>query len=964
MSNYNHEILNFNDTWGFYRNDLNGAEKIDFDDSKFVNVTIPHTMRLEKNPAGGVKDVFQGIGWYRRYFTLDSKYNGKQIKVDFEGVMIDCEVFLNGEKLCEHNGGYMGFSVDITNKIKFNETNVLAVRVSSLDNPNTPPGKPLSDVDFHYYGGIYRNVYLRITDNLFITDAVEANEVASGGVFVTYPEVSNEKAIINVKTHINNSNEFDVNATVKTQIVDENDSVVARTESTERLTENSAKSFVHTLEVINPKLWHPDAPNLYKVVSEVYNNEKLTDAVNTMIGIRRIDMKPDGFYINGEKLFLRGANRHQCYAYIGDAAPDSMQIRDAMQLKENGFNSVRAAHYPQSPAFLDACDKLGLLVIECQPGWQIFTETETFYNYTIRDCREMIRRDRNHPSVFMWETSLNETHYSAEWAKDVTKTAHEEYPNDQMFTAADYGLQGEYYDVNYKTIDGDVDHNPEKTVFTREWGDMGGYRQWRRKDGEYFMLWQTETHQRFLNGGGYPDWGGMDAGERLAGYFMWSWNDYARGYNNNMLPSGCVEIDRTEKYLAYYLQSMLPSSKKPMVFIANRNNFISGRCVRVFSNCDTVKLYQNNTLIGELSRNDVGLELMDEPVKPNDKIGKYLKKRKAGNFVSFVPHILKKGGSPIFNFCLPYLKRGTLTAKAFVDGKEVASHIVRMPKTAKSIEIIPYTRGIIPVADGSDLIPVYFKVVDANGTLITDYRNEIHISVSGEGELVGYSVDRIKAEHQKPNAGVAFAFIRTTKNAGKIKITANSRNLNGEAVIETAEYSGQFVPNCEHKSWIGGVEKLENIKNDNNKNSNSKVAKKLTAKDIKTVIASCENEVNRGTDKLFDGETLIATGWLAKTNELPQSVTVEFKKPQDLTACSIYWEKDSSWYTYDLEVSENGDEWKNVFDKKEVGGQTIQAQTFSKCYENVKFTRITIRNVVSSSGTSRTGIAEIIFYTK
>lgn len=953
------KILNFNDNWGFCLGDIKGAEAVGFNDGSFAPVSVPHTMRLEKVPAGGAKDVYQGIGWYRRYFTLDSSFKGKQLKIDFEGVQIDCDVFLNGEKLLTHNGGYMGFTVDITDKVKFNENNVLAVRVSSVDNLDTPPGKPLANVDFHYYGGIYRNVYLRVTDNLFITDPLEADEIAGGGVFVTYPEVSREKAVVSVKTHVANKNNHDVNGVLKSSLIFDGE-VIATAETSVSLTADNSAHFEQSFTVNNPKLWCHDEPNLYTLKSEIIENGEAVDVKETTIGIRRIEMRPDGFYLNGEKLYLRGANRHQCYAYIGDGAPDSMQRRDARQLKENGFNSVRAAHYPQSPAFMDECDKLGLLVIVCQPGWQQFTETETFYNYTIRDCREMIRRDRNHPCVFLWETSLNETHYSAEWAKEITEVAHAEYPGDQFFTASDYGLQGEFFDVNYKIIDGE-DYDPNKTAFTREWGDRGGHHQFRRKDGERLMRLQVETHERYLNDGGYPDWSGLDSCERMAGYFMWSWNDYARGYNVNMLPSGCVEIDRSEKYLAYYLQSMLPGEKKPMIFIANRYKISSGRMIRVYSNCDTVKLYQNKKLIGELHRDDTPSNKKLRSIMVPFSFSTSLSDLLAGNHVDNVPNIIKKGGSPIYNFRLPFFKGGKLTAKAYINGKEVASHTVRAPGFASKIEIVPFLRDIVPVADGSDLIPVHFKVTDKNGALITGYRKKIHISVSGEGELVGEGVDRIGVEYQKPNAGVAFAFIKTTKNAGEIKISAELGKIKSTAVIKTAEYNGTFVPDGEHTSFAGSLADFENVPSIRTNIIEEKF-EKISPKNIKSITATCENEEGRGTDKLIDGDTLIGTGWLAKTNELPQSITFEFKKPQSMSACAINWEKDSSWYKFNFELSENGEDWQTVWNEKSVGGQERNIQKFPKEYKNIKFARITVLEVVSSSGTPRTGIAEVEFY--
>ncbi|WP_052446853.1 discoidin domain-containing protein [Candidatus Soleaferrea massiliensis] len=1066
-------ILNFNNNWGYYMGDLDGAEAVDFDDSEFANVTVPHTMRLEKKHAGNANSVYQGIGWYRRYFVVDASYEGKQINIDFEGVMTDSDIYLNGEKLYTRNGGYIGFSVDITDRVKFGETNVLAVRVSSLDNRDTPPGKPLSGLDFHYYGGIYRDVELRITDNLHITDALQADETASGGVFVTYPEVGKEQAVVNVKTHVANENEAAAEAVVRTSLVDAEGNTVAAAEDASRSIEaGGAHQFEQQLTVLNPKLWHPDTPNLYTVVSEVYNGANKVDEAETRMGIRRIEMKPDGCYLNGEKIYIRGANRHQSYAYVGDAASDSMQVRDAIQMKENGFNGVRATHYPQSPAFLDACDEIGLLVVECQPGWQNFTNTDTFYNLTLRDTREMIRRDRNHASVLMWETSLNETGYSAQWAEDATRIAHEEFPGDQMFTAADYGLKGEYYDVNYKIVDGGVDHNPNKTIFTREWGDWAGMDQVMRKDGEAAMLKQVNTHERFLNGDGYPDWGGLDACDRMAGYFMWSWNDYARGSQKNTLPSGNVEVDRSEKYLTYWLMSMQPARSPaygPMVYIASDYSASSSRTINVYSNCDSVRLYQNGSLVDELTREELA---------------------------STAPNIVKKGGSPIFKFELPSFVAGELTAEAILDGEVAATHAVKTPGTAKSVSIEVGDRGIAPVADGSDLIPVYLKVVDENGTVIPDYKGNIRIAVLGEGELVGKDMPRVGVEDQTPEAGVGYAFIRTTGNAGTIRIVATAEGVGSASKeIETVPYTGIFVEDGEHPAWTGGVEKFEkpelNYKNlaqgkdatasstqedrgnypanavDNDEGTkwcasggelpqwlkidlgkveeiagfnmiwengglvykynievsengtdwekvvdmdeNDKVngnetklvntrgryirlnisyagglwaclwefkvyaplgdeeeqlpGKLLDNAMIESAFASCESEPDRGPDKLFDGETLIGTGWLAATTEFPQSVTVAFKEAQNLTGSRIYWEKDSSWYTYDLEVSTNGKAWVKALDNMLVGGQALKPEAFSKVYEDVNYVRVTIRDVLSSSGQPRIGMSELMFYT-
>ncbi|MDR6882477.1 uncharacterized protein YjdB [Bacillus sp. 3255] len=1069
-------VYNFNSDWGFYRGDLVGAEAAQFDDSAFAAVTIPHTMRLEKKHANGANAVYAGIGWYRRYFAIDESYKGKTINIDFEGVMIDSDVYLNGEKIYTHNGGYIGYSVDVTNKVKYGQTNVLAVKVSSSDNPDTPPGKPLANLDFHYYGGIYRDVTLRITNKLHISDALQANKTASGGVFVTYPNVTSSSATVNVKTHVVNENQASANTRVLSKLVDKNGVVVAQDETAATsLSAGGDHQFTQNLTVANPQLWDTASPYLYSLVSEVYSDSGLVDTVTTKVGIRTIAYKPDGFYLNGNKIYLRGANRHQAFQNVGDAASNSMQVRDAMQIKADGFNAVRATHYPNDPAFLDAADEIGLLVIECQPGWQNFTNSTKFRELTIRDTREMVRRDRNRPSVILWETSLNETWVPEDWAQEATGAAHEEYPGNQIYTAADYGLRGSYYDVNYKVVDTNwktdpsqwTDFDSNKPFFTREWGDFEESSKALRKEGEAAQITQNLTRQKYLNGNGYSDWGGLDANDRIGGYFLWSWNDYIRGSTTKTLGSGTVDIDRYEKYGYYWLQSMQSARDPlygPMVFIASTYSSTSSRSVNVFSNADSVKLYQNNVLVKQITRTEAS---------------------------SSAPNIVKKGGSPIFTFNLNSFIPGELRAEAILDGQVVQTHTVRTPGQASQIEIEVRDRGVKPVADGSDLIPVYFKVVDANGTIVPNYSGKVNISVTGEGQLVGSGIARIGVEEQVVEGGIGFAFVRTSGTSGAIQINATSDGLvSGNEEVSTLPYQGQFVPDGQHTPWVGGVEKLESpvdsvqniavgkpitssseqsgnfavnavdddastkwtangsslpqwlqvdlgkdysltgfkmlwemkavaykyyievskdgvnwdkvIDRSANTTPNGaeetaladsrgryvrlKIVDKITdnywaslyefkvipADDqepgdmipndaIQVMNESTASEPERGTDKLRDGITTIGTGWLAKSTELPQSVTVKFNEPQTVVGSRIFWEKDSNWYTYDLEVSTNGQVWQKALTNLNVGGQTFTPKAFAKSYKNINYVRVTIKDIVAGGG-YRVGMAELILY--
>lgn len=942
------EIFNFNKDWGFYRGDLEGAWAEAFDDSAFARVTVPHSMRLEKKHNNTEKGVYKGIGWYRRYFTVEEAYQDKRVELHFEGVMTDSDVYLNGEKIYTRNGGYIGFTVDITEKVKFGEMNVLAVRVSNEDSPNTPPGKPDASLDFHYYGGIYRDVTLTITEKTHITDVLAADKTAGGGILLYYTDVSDESASLQVKTHVENANVKACTVIVK-QILKDADREIAAAVSEEKVLEAGENfQFSQEMEIREPELWSVDHPHLYHLVTEVYEDDTKVDEVITKTGVRTIAYKPDGFYLNGERIYLRGANRHQCYQNIGDAAPKSMQYRDALQIKQNGFNAVRATHYPQDKAFLDACDELGILVIECQPGWQNFTKTDIFYERTIRDTREMIRRDRNRPSVILWESSLNETRSPENWAQDAVNAAHEEYPGDQLFTAADYGYHGELYDVCYKVQDTQwsdnqdewEDYDPEKPFFTREWGDFEEESKALRKDGEAVNNLQIYTRQRYLNGNGYSDWGGLDASDRIGGYFLWSWNDYARGSIDFSLGSGTVDIDRYEKDCYYWFQSMLGTDNKeygPMVYISSAYTEQSSLKIPVFSNCESVKLYQNGTLVKELTREEAG---------------------------KAVPNIMRKGGSPIFEFELEEFIPGTLKAEGIENGQAVCRYEVKTPGQAVRLELEVRERGISPIADGSDLVPVYVKAVDVNGTIVPDYAGIVSWKVDGEGSLVGAGIPRIKVENQTLEGGIGFAFIRTSESAGTITVTVSADKLEGTAVeITTKECEDNFVPDGSHQTWSKSEAELETEAEMREAEAIGEEIPGSVIEDdvIASIEASEQSAEGRGTDKLRDGVTTIGTGWLSTSKEFPQSVTVEFKTPQTVSGSRIHWEKDSSWYTYDLEVSCDGENWEKVISDLTVGGQHFKPETFEHVQENVLKVRVVIKNI-EAGGDFHVGMAEWMLY--
>lgn len=939
-----------NTDWAFFRGDIKGGESAVLADSLWIPVSVPHIMQLERKHCGG-DVIYDGIGWYRRYFTISSAYKNKNIRVAFEGVMTSCKVYINGCETTENQGGYIGFVADITDKVNFDGNNVLAVRVSAEYDPLTPPGKPQEGLDFYYYSGIYRDVDLIISDKLHVTDPLEENEVAGGGVFVTYPEVTKERARVHVKTHVRNRYDMSRKGYLLTRLVDSNDREIVSKQIPFSLKAGTGIHLEQDLLIEKPSLWHPYNPCLYELKTEVRIDDKVVDEVSRKIGIRSIRYTTDdGFLINGEKLYMRGVNRHQAYPYVGDAASNSMQEREVIDMKQGGYNAVRAAHYPHDPAFLEACDKHGLLVIECIPGWQYFNTDTTFINRVYEVGSRMIRRDRNHASVVLWETALNETRYPKEIARKLYEIAHEEYPGDQMYTAGDYFGHTDLvdcYDVFYKQVsrfpkDGNVMSNyPEdqvvvKPLLTREWGDGAGEKpRVSITENEEEQVKQCNTRYEQLEGKGYFDWCMLDANERLGGHFLWSYNDYNRGSQETTMYCGVVDVNRAPKFSYYMMQSMRDKNvsqkglyEGPMVFIASRNTpperKDSVQEITVFSNCDAVKLYRNRQLVAVQTRLERAL------LRPN---------------------IVKKGGSPEFSFRLDGYEPGELMAEGISQGRVVTTHTVHTPGKPHHLEVFFRHNNIVPIADGSDMIPVYIRVCDENGTLVNNSADIITLSIDGEGDIIGGDIERIGVSRQQVEGGIGFAFIRTSKCPGDIIVKAEAEGLlGGTSTIKSLPYKGQLLPDGIHASFKGneedGVVERMNVKERKLLNLPVLLPQKVTA---------TSSHSSYPVTNLVDRDD--SSWWIADTDSLPQVVTLTFDTPVYIKASRILFQKDSSLYGHKVEVSSDGSGWTLVYEQECTGWEFKPVEL--NC-THVKYFRITINSV--SEG--RAGMGEVTLFGK
>jgi hypothetical protein len=406
------ETFNFNREWKFQLGDFTNATAAKFDDSKWDDANLPHSFSM---PYFAADRFYVGYGWYRKHFNVPEAWSGKRINLEFDGVFQVAEVFVNGQRVGEHKGGYTGFNFDITDAVKTGD-NVVAVRVNNIWDPRLAPRAG----EHTFSGGIYRDVWLVVTAPVHVTWY---------GTFVTTPQVSKESGTVNVKTEVVNHSNASKSVTVKTSVVDAKGKTVAGMEFTQTIAANETNYFDQTsAPVAHPKLWSPEHPNLYSVKTIVLDDGKTVDDYTSPLGFRWFEWTAEhGFFLNGEHYYIKGADAHQDHAGWGDAVADSGFYRDVQLIKDAGFDFIRGSHYPHAPAYAAACDQLGMLFWSenCFWGTGGFKDAnwscsayptnpadDADFEASVKaSLRDMIRIHRNHPSIIVW-SMCNEPFFS------------------------------------------------------------------------------------------------------------------------------------------------------------------------------------------------------------------------------------------------------------------------------------------------------------------------------------------------------------------------------------------------------------------------------------------------------------------------------------------------------------------------------------------------------------------------
>ncbi len=758
----------FNQNWKFSKGDFKDAPSDAFNDSRWRDINLPHDWSVEGplSPSLASANGYLpgGIAWYRKSFELDQNDLLKRIYIYFEGVYRDGEVYINGKSLGMRPEGYISYMYDLTPFIKTGK-NIIAVRVDH---------SKYNDTRWYSGSGIYRDVYL-----------VKANAVHidQWGVYITTPEVSEKKSVIKATISVVNKSSKDENVIVVNELIDKNNKIINKISSKLCIKANSKSDVTGLLKINNPGLWSVDTPNLYYVRTIIKNKNEVIDQTTTTIGIRSLSFDPDnGFSLNGKNMKVKGVCLHHDAGCLGSAVPKEVWKLRLERLKEIGCNAIRTSHNPQAPVLYELCDELGLLVMneafdeweypkkKWVEGWNAGTPTfdghsEFFNEWGETDLKDMILRDRNHPSVFMWSIG-NEVDYPNDpyshpiLNKEGIQQQHQagyqpDKPNAERLGGIAKRLAAvvKKYDPSRPVTAGLA--GPIMSNETEYPGalDVAGYNYTESR----YEMDHKKYPQRVLygseNGHGYDAWKYVRDYKYIFGQFLWTGIDYlgesyrwpSRGFG-----SGLLDIGSLMKPRAFFRMSLW--SEKPMIYagtqIVSRGrgnlsmdamplwNYRDGQTVRVlcYTNCKTAKLLINGVQEGDIKKYDdnTGIIYWDVPYKP-----------------------------------------GKLEVLGFNDDKEVAKFEINTSKKPNAIKAKVINNKI--QKDGSVSI-IELQIVDENGIHVIMADNMINCLTDGKVKVIGMEGSNMSdMTDYKDNSHRAYQ--------GKLVVYVQSTGITGKSTI-------------------------------------------------------------------------------------------------------------------------------------------------------------------------------------
>ncbi|HZH60372.1 MAG TPA: glycoside hydrolase family 2 TIM barrel-domain containing protein [Metabacillus sp.] len=768
----------FNFDWKFLKGDNSDASKIQFDDSDWRSLDLPHDWSIEgpfkKDFASSTGYLPGGIGWYRKKFTVPDSIKGKKLFIQFDGVYKNSEVWINEHFLGKRPYGYSSFHYDLTPYLNFEtQENVIAVKVDHSD---------FADSRWYTGSGIYRNVFIHLTDHVYIKPY---------GIFVTTPNISITEAEIQITTSLKNEYNNEVKFQIEHQIHDATGKEISSISSIEAVQAKGEQDFSHSLLLENPNLWSPENPYLYSVETRVIRDDEVIDYKTTPLGVRYFHFDVHtGFYLNGENLKMKGVCIHHDAGCLGAAVPEKVWHRRLQLLKEAGVNAIRMSHNPPAPELLDMCDSYGFLVQDeafdeweypknkWVEGWNrgepsLDGYASDFNEWSEIDLRDMILRDRNHPSIVFWSIGneidypndpyshpVLEDRYKANKPKakgmgDIAKrlvSVVKQYDPTRPVTAALASVimsnETEFPDVldvvgyNYQEFRYQEDHGkyPNRVIYGSE------------------------------NGRHHDVWLAVEQNDFISGQFIWTGIDYlgeARGWPIRHATPGMLDLAGFKKPLYFFKQSQwsehdmvhlgLTSIKKDnsdQIYwdheVVDGWKGSKGETVRVAccTNCPEVDLFLNGKFVGTKKREDF------------------------------------PGGTIIWD--LPY-EKGTLKAVGKRNGTICCTHELKTSSEPTKLQL--YSDTITLKADKQDVAHVEVNILDHDNNLVFDGDNQIDCTIEGPGEIIGIECSNpashqdYKTTYRKAYNGKLLIYVRATDQPGTITLKTTSIGLESASVV-------------------------------------------------------------------------------------------------------------------------------------------------------------------------------------
>lgn len=716
-------ILPINRNWLYSAQRADNITARDFDDSGLETVTIPHTNKRLPWHSFDEK-LYQFVSVYRRHFKLPPEAGGKHVFVDFEGAMTATTVWINGQRLGEYKGGYTPFSFELTPYIDWSGDNVLAVELDSTERKDIPPFG--GAIDYLTFGGIYREVALRIVPTTYIEN-----------IFVRSKNVLSDRPAMEISAFVGHLEPPSSLLTLEVELRD-GERVLATARKTLPRTAASSEPASHELSLANfgpVRLWNLSDPYLYTVVVRIKNHDSVVDEDRRRVGFRQARFTDHGFELNGKVVKLRGLNRHQTFPFVGQAMPARVQRRDAEILKkELKVNIVRTSHYPQSTHFLNACDELGLLVLEEIPGWQ-HTGDRPWQDLAVDNVRRMIRRDWNHPSIVIWGVRINESEDNHEFYTQTNALAHSLDPTRQTGGIRNW-QESELLEDVFTMNDFDTPLHPPNHPLYLNTEFMGHTFPTKSYDTVERLTEHALRHARLHNQlGSSPQYSGG------IGWCAFDYNTHAVfGSGDRICYHGVSDIFRLPKPAAFFYKSQCDPSDEvvlePTFSWPARGDWTNPLSnAVVLSNCDHIKFFVRDRMVAEADPNKAEFPGL--------------------------PH-------PPFQLKLERIPWGDLRIEGYVKGEKVIEKKYSNKGIDQQFLVTP--DDITLLADGADTTRVVMRVADEYGALRRYSTAAIALSIEGPAEIIGDNPFSLVA-------GCGAVWVRSKQQAGAVILKATHPSL-------------------------------------------------------------------------------------------------------------------------------------------------------------------------------------------